>query len=120
MNGRWSVAFERLQFGQGVGVEEGLAVVPGAVEGHDHGAVLSGPVFDLAAAGLGVTLSPKYVGVVARDLGLVVKRLEAPEIVRELSLYLPRRALTPTVLAFAEFLERHLKSRQGGRRGTRA
>lgn len=74
----------------------------------------------IAAAGLGVTLSPKYVGVVARDLGLVVKRLEAPEIVRELSLYLPRRALTPTVLAFAEFLERHLKSRQGGRRGTRA
>jgi len=73
----------------------------------------------IAAVGLGVTLSPMYVYIVARNLGLVMKRVESPEIVREFSMYLPRRALTPTVAAFAEFLEDHLKSHSEVRHGRR-
>lgn len=73
----------------------------------------------IAAVGLGVTLSPTYVGVVARDLGLVMKRMEEPEIVREFSLFVPRRALTPAVAAFAEFLRGHLTARQNVRRRLR-
>lgn len=70
----------------------------------------------IAAAGLGVTLCPRYVGVVARHMGLVMKRIENPEIVREFSIYLPRRALSPAVAAFAEFLQAHLASHQEPRR----
>ncbi len=44
----------------------------------------------MAAAGLGVALSPSYVSVVALPLGLVMRNVEAPRIVREFSLYLPR------------------------------
>lgn len=66
----------------------------------------------IAAAGLGTTLSPMYASIMARDLGLVMKHVEAPKIVREFSLYLPRRALTPPVAAFAEFLQEHLKARR--------
>jgi DNA-binding transcriptional LysR family regulator len=74
----------------------------------------------IAAVGLGVTLSPMYVSNVARDLGLVMKRVEAPEIVREFSMYLPQRAMTSAATAFAEFLKDHLKSNQeGGRRRRR-
>jgi DNA-binding transcriptional LysR family regulator len=59
----------------------------------------------IAAAGLGVTLSPLYVGVVAQGMGLVSRRIDGPEIVREFSLYRPRqRALTPAAEAFADFL----------------
>jgi DNA-binding transcriptional LysR family regulator len=73
----------------------------------------------IAAVGLGVTLSPMYVSIVARDLGLVMKRVEAPEIVREFSMFLPRRAMTPAATAFAEFLKEYLVSHQEGGRGRR-
>lgn len=67
----------------------------------------------LAACELGVTFSPMYVGIVARDLGLVMKRVEEPEIMREMSMYLPRaRSLTPSVAAFAEFLQTYLSKQQ--------
>ena len=72
----------------------------------------------VATAGLSITLSPMYVGVVARGLGLQMKRVEDPQIVREFSLYLPRRALTPAISAFADFLKEHLVRHQitkGGR-----
>jgi DNA-binding transcriptional LysR family regulator len=67
----------------------------------------------LAAAGLGVTVSPMYTGVVARGMDLVARRLEAPAIAREFSLYRPRqRALTPAAEAFAEFLAAFLQAKR--------
>lgn len=69
----------------------------------------------IAATGLGVTLSPMYVAVVADRLGLVMKHVEAPRIVREFCLYLPRqRALPPAALSFSEFLATHLKAHRAG------
>jgi DNA-binding transcriptional LysR family regulator len=65
----------------------------------------------IAKAGLGVTLSPMYVGHLAHELGLVMKPLRAPEIAREFSLYLPaRRSLSPAAEAVSEFLKSHLRS----------
>jgi DNA-binding transcriptional LysR family regulator len=74
----------------------------------------------MAAAGLGITLSPLYVRIVAQGLGLVAKRIEGPEIVRQLCLFMPRRAMTPTVEAFAEFLAEHLKAHRETRRERRS
>lgn len=69
----------------------------------------------VAATGLGVTLSPMYVALVASRLGLVMKHVEAPRIVREFCLYLPRRrSLTPAIHSFSEFLATHLKSHRAG------
>lgn len=73
----------------------------------------------IAAVGLGITLSPMYVGVAARGMGLAMKRVEEPEIVRQLSLYLPRRSPTPAVSAFAEFLKDHLTRHQLTKSGQR-
>lgn len=65
----------------------------------------------IAATGLGVTLSPMYVSVVANRLGLVMKHVDAPRIEREFCLYLPRRrSLTPAILDFSEFLAGHLRA----------
>ncbi|QBP77697.1 LysR family transcriptional regulator [Herbaspirillum huttiense] len=59
----------------------------------------------LAAADLAVTLCPAYVGVLAHAFGLVMRRIEEPEVIREMSLYLPStRALTPAAAAFVDFL----------------
>lgn len=67
--------------------------------------------FGLAGQGLGVTLSPHYVAVLAKLMGLVMKRVEQPALVRELSLYTSaRRAPTPAVDGFITFLESHLAS----------
>ncbi|HKX39994.1 MAG TPA: LysR family transcriptional regulator, partial [Burkholderiaceae bacterium] len=68
---------------------------------------------------LGITLSPMYVGVAARGMGLAMKRVEEPEIVRQLSLYLPRRSPTPAVSAFAEFLKDYLTRHQLTKSGQR-
>lgn len=69
----------------------------------------------LAATGLGVTLSPMYVSVVAERLGLVMKQVEAPRIEREFCLYLPRRrAPTPAIVSFSEFLTRYLRAHRAG------
>lgn len=43
----------------------------------------------LAAANQCITLSPAYVAAVAKPLGLVMRRITDPEVMREMSLYLP-------------------------------
>lgn len=59
----------------------------------------------IAAAGLAATLAPGYVSVLAGLLGLVMRRITDPEVMREVSLYLPtRRVASPATLGFAEFL----------------
>lgn len=59
----------------------------------------------IAAQGLAVTLAPAYVGVMARPLGLVMKRVVDPESVRKVCLYRPTaRAMSPASQGFAEFL----------------
>lgn len=59
----------------------------------------------IAAQGLAVTLAPAYVGVLAKPLGLVMKRVVQPESVRKVCLYTPAsRALSPAAAGFAEFL----------------
>ncbi len=59
----------------------------------------------IAAQGLAVTLAPAYVGVLAKPIGLVMKRVVQPESVRKVCLYSPAtRALSPAAAGFAEFL----------------
>lgn len=59
----------------------------------------------IAAAGLGITLSPAYVGVVAQRMGLKMKRIIRPEITRELCVYRPRaKSQQETAAAFCDFL----------------
>lgn len=59
----------------------------------------------IAAQGLAVTLAPAYVGVMARPLGLVMKRVIEPESVRKVCLYEPAaRTASPAAAGFAEFL----------------
>jgi DNA-binding transcriptional LysR family regulator len=59
----------------------------------------------IAAQGLAVTLAPAYVGVLAKPLGLVMKRVVQPESVRKVCLYSPAaRALSPAAAGFADFL----------------
>lgn len=63
----------------------------------------------IAAAGLGVTLSPMYVGIMAKEFGLVMKRVDEPQIEREMSLYVPgQRSMTPAAAALVDFLRSHL------------
>lgn len=64
----------------------------------------------IAAQGLAVTLAPAYVGVLARPLGLVMKRVVEPESVRKVCLYAPAaRALSPAAAGFADFLAAWMK-----------
>lgn len=64
----------------------------------------------IAAQGLAVTLAPAYVGVMAKPLGLVMKRVVEPESVRKVCLYSPAiRALSPAADGFAGFLAEWLK-----------
>ena len=59
----------------------------------------------IAAQGLAVTLAPAYVAVLARPLGLVMRRVVQPESVRKVCLYAPAvRALSPAAAGFADFL----------------
>lgn len=65
--------------------------------------------FGIAAQGLGVTLAPSYVGVLAAAMGLTMKRVRQPEIVRELSIYHARRdRLSAPVESFLAFLKENL------------
>ncbi|MNY46089.1 LysR substrate binding domain protein [compost metagenome] len=69
----------------------------------------------LAASDLGVvlSLSPAFVAILARSLGLVMKRIEEPEIIREMSMYVPcDRTLTPAAQAFLEFIQPYLKQQE--------
>lgn len=68
----------------------------------------------LAAADVAVTLCPAYVGVLADAFGLVMRRIEEPEVIREMSLYLPsNRSLTPAAAAFVDFLGPYLRQLAG-------
>jgi DNA-binding transcriptional LysR family regulator len=59
----------------------------------------------IAAQGLAVTLAPAYVAVLARPLGLVMKRVIEPESVRKVCLYAPAgRTTSPAAAGFADFL----------------
>lgn len=59
----------------------------------------------IAAEGLAVTMAPAYIGVLASKLGLVMRRVVDPEVIRHISIYTPtHRAIPPAAEAFAEFL----------------
>ena len=59
----------------------------------------------IAAQGLAVTLAPAYVAVLAKPLGLVMKRVVEPESVRKVCLYTPAaKALSPAAAGFADFM----------------
>ncbi len=61
--------------------------------------------FGIAAHGLAVTLAPAYVGIAARPLGLVMRRVVEPEIVRQVCLYRSAvRSSPPAAEGFADFL----------------
>ncbi|PPC75688.1 LysR family transcriptional regulator [Pokkaliibacter plantistimulans] len=65
----------------------------------------------IAAAGLAATVSPEYVGALAKPFGLVKKRIQQPEIIRQVCLYKPvRRELAPASEAAANFLIEQLSS----------
>ncbi len=75
----------------------------------------------IAAVGLAVTLSPAYVGTLAKPLGLVMRRIVKPQTMRQVCLYRsPRRVSSPAAAGFAAHLtawmaanRKHLAS--GGR-----
>jgi DNA-binding transcriptional LysR family regulator len=59
----------------------------------------------IAAQGLAATLAPAYVGVLASQLGLVMRRVVEPESVRKVCLYRPlARSVSPAAEGFAEHL----------------
>ncbi|MBB3003982.1 DNA-binding transcriptional LysR family regulator [Paraburkholderia tropica] len=66
----------------------------------------------MAAAGLALTLAPGYVGLLAKPLGLVMRPIVAPEVVREVSLYhSSARAISPAAEGFRDHLVEWFKRR---------
>ena len=66
----------------------------------------------IAAQGLAATLAPAYVGVVARPLGLVMRRVKDPEVIRQVCVYQSKlRAAPPAAEAFGEFLLNWMRSK---------
>lgn len=79
--------------------DEGNTVVPADVVENITTAL------GIAAEGLAATLSPAYVGVAAHPRGLVMRRVEDPEVIRTVCLYRPTlRSIPPAAEAFGEFL----------------
>lgn len=63
----------------------------------------------IAAQGLAATLAPAYVSVMATGLGLVMRRVVDPEIMRKVCLYHPvERELSPAAQGFSDHLTRWL------------
>jgi DNA-binding transcriptional LysR family regulator len=61
--------------------------------------------FGIAAQGLGATLAPAYVGVLAKAFGLEMRRVTDPETVRKVCLYrAASRDLSPAAEGFGAFL----------------
>lgn len=63
----------------------------------------------LAAAGLAAAVSPAYVGVLAERLGLVMRRIVAPEAVRPVCLYRSTHRASPAAEGLADHLGVQLK-----------
>lgn len=73
----------------------------------------------IARAGLAATLSPAYVQALAKPLGLTMRRVVDPEIMRYICLYQPaRRATSPAAEGFAEHLAAWLPRWNKGMRKT--
>lgn len=69
----------------------------------------------LSAQGMAATLAPAYVGVLARSMGLVMRRVTEPEVMRRVGLYQSQeRALTPAGEALARHLQQRLAQWYGG------
>lgn len=82
-----------------IGVPESERIVPVDVVNNISTAL------GIAAVGLAATVSPAYVSVWAEPLGLVKRKIREPEIMREVSLYMPtRRSLSPVAASFARFV----------------
>ncbi len=65
----------------------------------------------MSAAGLGVTLSPAYVELLAHGMGLVMRALGPPWLDREVCLFSPeQRALSPAAAALSDYLVDDLAS----------
>lgn len=74
----------------------------------------------IAAQGLAATLAPAYVGALAEPLGLTMRRVLDPEVMRQVCLYQPtRRATSPAAEGFAEHVSDWLRTWQR-RQGSRA
>jgi DNA-binding transcriptional LysR family regulator len=59
----------------------------------------------MASAGIAVTVSPAYVGAMAKPLGLIMRPLIGPTIMRHIALFLPaKRTQSAPALAFGDFL----------------
>ena len=93
------------------GLPEGERITP--VDIVDHISTALG----VAAEGLAATLSPAYVGVWAERMGLVMRRVVNPEVMRQVCLYRPaHRVASPAVEGFAEHVQRWMtpkKARAG-------
>ena len=64
----------------------------------------------LAAAGIYYTISPAYVQAQAMPLGLVMRQIESPVLLREMSLFRPAdRALSPAAAGFGAHIEAALR-----------
>jgi DNA-binding transcriptional LysR family regulator len=75
----------------------------------------------IASQGLAATLAPAYVGVLARQFGLVMRRVVGPETIRHVCVYRPvGRAVSPAAEGFAEFLLGWLKKWEPETTGVRA
>ena len=65
----------------------------------------------LAANGLCYTISPAYVEALALPLGLVMKPIQKPTLMREMSLFRPAdRLLSPVASGFAAHVEATLRA----------
>lgn len=67
----------------------------------------------MAAAGLALTLAPAYVGLLARPLGLVMRRIVEPKVMRQVCLYYSSsRAVSPAADGFRQHLVDSLSGRE--------
>lgn len=65
----------------------------------------------IAAANLGITFSPDYVKVIAQPMGLVMRRVVEPEIIRHMSIYTSvRRSSSVAAQDFQEFFRTNYKN----------
>ncbi|NIF56045.1 LysR family transcriptional regulator [Burkholderia sp. Ax-1724] len=75
--------------------------------------------FGMAAAGLALTLAPAYVGLLGRPLGLIMRPIVQPEVIRQVCLYhSATRTVSPAAEGFREHLIKWLGDRDDlGKRG---